>query len=279
MPLDELIAAFEAANENVHLADEQKIAIRTICNGSNIFLTGPAGSGKTFALMVAITLLQDQGKCVRIAAPTGKAAQGIGGVTLHSLFGLTPKKMEKRIDQLEAMVEGNDNLRQRLAQINVLVIEEISMVENIFFSRLNRMMQAAKENNEPFGGIQLIVCGDFRQLPPVKPFSYCFTCGKPTEKERSRERRTTIRRCPRCLDERDERHQWAFFSEAWDFCDFVNIYCKRTIVKMRPTSSTPSTELDVEKRCDQQIVNCFSITKTMLGVPPTSIQRTLKSNK
>jgi ATP-dependent DNA helicase PIF1 len=98
--------------------------------------------------------------------------------------------MQLPMDQLEKMVEQNDQLRLRLAEMDVLIIDEISMVENIFFSRINRLMQAAKENNEPFGGVQLIVCGDFRQLAPVKPFSYCFACGRTTTKDRDRERRS-----------------------------------------------------------------------------------------
>ena len=101
------------------------------------------------------------------------------------------------------------------------------MVENIFFSRLNKLMQAAKESNAPFGRMQVVVCGDFNQLPPVKPFGYCFKCGKTTIKERNRERRATIYKCPRCLGEQNERDQWAFRSPVWDQLNFINIYLRQ----------------------------------------------------
>lgn len=211
----------------MQLAQEQQSAVDQITAGHNVFLTGRAGSGKTVVLKKAIAELHNREKCVRIAAPTGKAAQGVGGITLHSLFGLTPKKMERSMDHLELMVETNETLRQRLAATDVLIIDEISMVENIFFERLGRMMLSAKDKNENYGGVQLIVCGDFRQLAPVKPFSYCFTCGVgrsgQPQQRRNRERKVTVYQCSSCFNEVEEAHQWAFESQAWKDADFVNI--------------------------------------------------------
>lgn len=160
-----LSPAPELEAEGISLAAEQLQALDVIVKGHNTFLTGGAESGKTVVVKQAIRQLRNLGKRVRIAAPTGKAAQGVGGTTLHTLFGLDPKKLEKSISALEKMVSGNDTLRQRLGSMDVLIIDEISMVENLFFERLNRMMQSAKVLGDlPFGGIQIIVCGDFRQL-------------------------------------------------------------------------------------------------------------------
>lgn len=213
----------DAGHELVQLADEQDSAVNMITHGHNVFLTGPAGSGKTMVMNRAIRCLRDQGKRVRVAASTGKAALGIGGTTLHSLFGLTPKTMEQHLRDVERWVEQNEPLKQRLAEMDVLLIDEVSMVSNVFFSRLNRLMQAAKDNDEPFGGVQLIVCGDFRQLAPINPFDNCFTCGRKTQKDRDRVRKVNVLRCVRCVTEEDEPKQWAFCSGIWDACNFVNI--------------------------------------------------------
>lgn len=134
--------------------------------------------------------------------------------------------MQMRIDELESRIEQREPIRQNLITMDVLVIDEISMVENIFFSRLNRIVQAAKDNDEPFGGAQIIVCGDFRQLPPVKPFRYCFAHGGNTVKKRSRDRKTMVWRCTQCEDENPESDQWAFRAAAWEFADFTNINLK-----------------------------------------------------
>lgn len=214
------------------LTDEQRAAVELASEGRNLFLTGQAGSGKTTALKAIIARLRGQQKRVRIAAPTGKAALGIGGSTLHSLFGLTPKKMEFKLCALERMIGMNETLRQRLADTDVLVIDEISMVEKNFVDRLSRLMIAAKEDKDDlnFGGVQLIVCGDFRQLSPVKPFSYCFDCGvpnsQPPKKERNRAARKTEYRCERCHRTEDENKKWAFDADAWAAADFVNVNLK-----------------------------------------------------
>ncbi len=218
------IQAPVAGGEAVTLSQEQLTAIEAIVKGDNVFLTGSAGSGKTMVLHKSITGLRDLGKRVKVVAPTGKAACGANGTTIHSLFGLTPKKMQRSMRQLESMVEQDELLRLRLADIDTLVIDEISMVENIFFSRLNRLMQAAQDEEDiPFGGVQIVVCGDFCQLAPVKPFSYCFRCGGTTEESRSRERKVKVWRCFKCDGEADEPDQWAFCSDAWEYCQFVNL--------------------------------------------------------
>ena len=209
--------------EDVNLAPEQILVINAILRGENLFLTGGAGSGKTMTLKKLIVRLRDLGKRVRIAAPTGKAAQGVDGTTLHSLFGLTPKKIELGINELLGMVAGNEILRQRLSDMDVLVIDEISMVENMFFQKLDRMIREATDKHRlVFGGIQLIVCGDFRQLSPVKPFSYCYQCGNPMRKERDEERKFEYK-CPNLHQSFREDEQWAFSARTWEEANFTNV--------------------------------------------------------
>ena len=234
--------------EQTQLDEAQQLVVEEILGGRNVFITGAAGSGKTKVLETAILRLRATGKRVRIAAPTGQAACNVGGMTLHSLFGLNPNIMMKSLNQLERMVELSETLREHLGSMNVLVIDEISMVENIFFERLSRLVQAAKDNDECFGGVQLVICGDFHQLPPVLPFSYCFKCGKSStadlEKLRNRQRRVTMYRCPKCLGEEDANKQWAFCAQAWDNAAFVNIMLRQN-----------------HRQCEPELQECLSVSR------------------
>lgn len=237
LPLNDISTIAESHNlptpspshgvDQPRLDEAQQLVINEILGGRNVFITGATGASKTKALQTAILRLRATGRRVRIAAPTGRAACNVGGITLHSVFGLNPNTIVKSLNQLERMVELSEPLRERLGSMDVLVIDEISMVENIFFERLSRLVQAAKGNDECFGGVQLVVRGDFHQLPPVLPFSYCFRCGNPSggvlEKSRDRERKSTKYKCPKCLGEDDEKKQWAFCAQAWDDAVFVNI--------------------------------------------------------
>jgi ATP-dependent DNA helicase PIF1 len=111
---------------------------------------------------------------------------------------------------------GSKKIRKRLKRTDVLVIDEISMVENFFFERLNAMLQSARGLGTPFGGVQVIVTGDFFQLPPVLPFEHCLTCGKETIVNRAEDSYT-------CEDHGTwfDEDKWAFRSEAWNSCNFV----------------------------------------------------------
>ncbi|CAM9518427.1 unnamed protein product [Ectocarpus sp. 13 AM-2016] len=96
---------------------------------------------------------------------TGKAAVGIGGCTIHSFAGIGLGK--DSVEQLVGRVKRSRNAQKRWAQCKVLVIDEISMMEADLFDKLNLVGQRVKGNGQPFGGIQLVLCGDFFQLPPV----------------------------------------------------------------------------------------------------------------
>jgi ATP-dependent DNA helicase PIF1 len=109
-------------------------------------------------------------------------------------------------------------VRKRLREVDVLVIDEISMLENYTFERLNAVMQEARGSSKAFGGVQLVVTGDFCQLPPVKPFGTCITCG--------REMRPLMApprfKCPQ-HGEILEIEKWAFRSAAWKLAQFEHV--------------------------------------------------------
>jgi hypothetical protein len=142
----------------------------------NLFLTGKAGTGKTTFLKQ----IKDQSqKNVAIVAPTGVAAINAGGVTMHSFFQL-PFNLylpaETNIFGHNATVDKHQllkNLRfnrektELINELELLIIDEVSMVRADLLQAVNDILQYVRQNNKPFGGVQLLLIGDLFQLPPV----------------------------------------------------------------------------------------------------------------
>lgn len=134
----------------------------------NIFLTGKAGTGKTTFLKY---LKENCSKNIVVAAPTGVAAINAGGVTLHSLFQLPfnpflPTKSQK--DELLAKIRFNKQRQQLLRKMELLIIDEISMVRCDTMDAIDTILRWVRKNYDaPFGGVQVLCIGDLHQLPPV----------------------------------------------------------------------------------------------------------------
>lgn len=144
------------------LTDEMKKVMDLIENtNDNMFVTGKAGTGKTTFLKYLIK--HTTKKCV-IAAPTGIAAINAGGVTLHSMFGL-PFKPITPTERLE--YRFTEKKSEMLLQLEVLIIDEVSMVRPDVLDTVDRKLRWVRESKEPFGGVQVIMFGDLYQLPPV----------------------------------------------------------------------------------------------------------------
>ncbi|MFH1968281.1 MAG: AAA family ATPase [bacterium] len=137
--------------------------------GYNVFLTGPAGSGKTFLLQKYIRYLKQNGKNVGVTASTGIAATHMNGVTIHSWSGLGIKDEISKEDIRKILKKGF--VKKRFKNTGVIIIDEISMLSAKQFDSLNFICRAFKENNLPFGGMQVVCSGDFFQLPPIVPTS------------------------------------------------------------------------------------------------------------
>ena len=134
-------------------------------SGKNVFLTGSAGTGKTYLLNQYILYLKQRKIIPTIVAPTGIAASHLQGQTLHSYFALG---IRDNIDEyFITNLLDKKYLQTRFAKLKVLIIDEISMVSPEIFSSIDMIIQAFKNNAEPFGGIQVILSGDFFQLPPI----------------------------------------------------------------------------------------------------------------
>lgn len=144
---------------------KQKDALEILKTGRNVFVTGPAGSGKTHLLNTYIEFLKFHDIDVGITASTGIAATHMGGVTIHSWAGIGIHGFMSD-DDLEALAEKS-YLSSRFEKVKVLIIDEISMLHHYRFDLLNRVMKSMKGCNDPFGGVQVVLCGDFFQLPPV----------------------------------------------------------------------------------------------------------------
>lgn len=143
----------------------QQTALDILKLGHNVFLTGPAGSGKTFLLNQYIQYLKSKNIGVAVTASTGIAATHMNGQTIHSWSGMGIKDdlTESDLHKLKKKFY----YRKRFAKNHVLIIDEISMLHAHQLDIVNRICKTFKDPFLPFGGMQVILCGDFFQLPPV----------------------------------------------------------------------------------------------------------------
>jgi ATP-dependent DNA helicase PIF1 len=171
-------------DEHGTLNDEQRLVIESILSGYNVFFTGPAGSGKSHILST-LQRLNDGGgrstammdmptKKIVVTATTGIAACSIGGVTIHSFAGCgvglqtkSSKTFEQQMAEICGKITGNQGALKRWRETDILVIDEISMMSSGFLDMLDAIAKRTRNNRQIFGGMQLVVCGDFFQLPPV----------------------------------------------------------------------------------------------------------------
>ena len=143
----------------------QEKALSILKSGKNIFLTGSAGTGKTYVLNQYIQYLKERRIPVSITASTGIAATHLEGTTIHAWSGIGIRN-SLSIGNLRELKEKK-YLKKNIDNSRVLIIDEISMLHKKQFDMVNEVLQFFKETDDPFGGIQLIISGDFFQLPPI----------------------------------------------------------------------------------------------------------------
>ncbi len=143
----------------------QETAEEILKCGANVFLTGEPGSGKTYLLNSYIDHLRRHGVAVAVTASTGIAATHLGGQTIHSWSGIGTKKKLSEYE-LEVLLE-KEHLVRRIERTAVLIIDEISMLEADILDSVDQVIRRVRRRDEPFGGLQIILSGDFFQLPPV----------------------------------------------------------------------------------------------------------------
>ncbi len=144
---------------------KQNTAMEILKTGRNVFLTGSAGTGKTFLLNKYIKYLRNRKITPVVLAPTGIAASHINGMTIHSFFGLGIK--ERVNDGLINFLINQKFIKSRLSQLEVLIIDEVSMISPDLFETIDKILKKFKKSERPFGGVQVVLSGDFFQLPPI----------------------------------------------------------------------------------------------------------------
>jgi ATP-dependent exoDNAse (exonuclease V) alpha subunit len=146
---------------NSNLTPDQKNAYDLVDNGKNVFITGSAGCGKSYLIDLIATTLS-RSKIVSKTSTTGISALAIGGRTIHSFSGcgIFQGDILSRVRRTQSAV-------QRWKTVQLLIIDEVSMLSARQFDILNSVAKTIRKSRLPFGGIQLVLTGDFKQLPPV----------------------------------------------------------------------------------------------------------------
>ncbi|HCN17715.1 MULTISPECIES: AAA family ATPase [Psychrobacter] len=143
----------------------QSSALDILKTGQNVFLTGSAGSGKTYTLNQYIDYLRARRVPVAVTASTGIAATHMSGTTIHSWSGIGIK--DELSDRDLSNLSRKQFLADRLKDTAVLIIDEISMLHAKQLNLVSQVLKHVRKNDTAFGGIQVVVAGDFFQLPPI----------------------------------------------------------------------------------------------------------------
>lgn len=200
------------------LDEHQKRVIgQAVIRRKNFCIVGQAGTGKSTLVTALVNRFHEAAIRTQVVAMTGTAALNVRGRTIHGFAGFGHGKPSG----IEDYLKFQPAVRDRLRNTQVLIIDEISMVDNEMFERLHRVFKKAKDNYLPFGGLQVIVVGDFCQLPPVKPFERCFECGQFRRKQYTNG--VQALECSRFGSLHGvvyERDQWAFKAPCWNSMNF-----------------------------------------------------------
>ena len=156
---------------NIKLNTKQNYAYNLMAQGKNIFLTGPGGVGKT-ALIKIFNKVYSRVKTIAVTSTTGTSALLINGTTIHSYLGIGfgTGSVENLVNKIRSMPW----LKKRWVSTDVLIIDEISMMNPELFDKLEEIARIIRKSKLPFGGIQVILSGDFCQLPVVGSDKFCF---------------------------------------------------------------------------------------------------------
>lgn len=161
------------------LNEKQEEVMEMVMEGKNVFITGVAGSGKSFLIKKIKEWADDNGKNTAITAMTGVAASNINGSTLHYWGGIglgksNGSEMEVALKKSMYYIKRNKATLSRYTDTDILIVDEISMLDAEYITKLNALAKMIRRSPLPFGGIQLVFTGDFYQLGPIKSKGFIF---------------------------------------------------------------------------------------------------------
>ena len=162
-------AAYDAALNDVTMSPDQAAVLRAVLTGHSVFFTGSAGTGKSFLIHRILSCLGGLGDRTWVTSTTGITASHLGGCTVFHWSGLGAALVEGKegVSALAARVLRNRDALARWKGTRTLLVDEVSMLDGATFDRLEGVARLVRGDPRPFGGVQLILCGDFLQLPPV----------------------------------------------------------------------------------------------------------------
>lgn len=168
--IQQAVTSYTVKQSAISLSNEQEHVKKLVCEkGQSVFFTGPAGTGKSVLMRAIIQDLKKKytkdPERLAVTASTGLAACNIGGMTLHSFAGIGLGKDDAQT--LVKKIRRNGKAKNRWMRTRVLIVDEISMVDGDLFDKLSQVGRIIRNNGRPWGGIQLVITGDFFQLPPV----------------------------------------------------------------------------------------------------------------
>lgn len=154
------------------LNTEQLCALEAVKLGQSIFLTGSPGTGKSYVLKHIIEYLRSINRDYAVTSSTGCSAVLINGQTIHSYLGMGIGNTS--IEKVVLGLMNNKMKYKKLCDLRTLILDEISMIDDATLNKISLILQKIKRDQKPFGGVQIILVGDFCQLAPVNG-SFCFT--------------------------------------------------------------------------------------------------------
>jgi len=219
----------------------QEKALLLLKSGRNVFLTGSAGTGKTYVINKFVQHLKDAKIKVAITASTGIAATHIKGSTIHSWSGIGIKQVLSTKDLTN--LKKKKYLTDQFKKVKVLIIDEISMLHREQLDSIHQVLSFCLDNPQAFGGLQVVLCGDFFQLPPIGKY-----------RERSSDK-------------------FAFMSNSWQYADFKVCYLTEQFRQSKNDLSSILDEIRAAQISDRSIKLLRNASKTEFneGVFPTKL--------
>ncbi|CAI5755511.1 unnamed protein product [Candida verbasci] len=163
----------------IQLNKEQLAVVKAVVeDGLNVFYSGSAGTGKSIVLKEIVKRLSKKygAHKIGVTAPTGMAACNIEGQTIYKFLHIGAAKL--KADQLVKNINKNEFVKNKWLKLKVLIVDEVSMLDGDLFEKINQVGKAVRGSSKPFGGIQIVLSGDFYQLPPVnkdvRHKNFCF---------------------------------------------------------------------------------------------------------